>query len=71
VRAALDRLAADEGETIAEEAWQGVGEEAVERPLRLNDARLEAVTAALREAGASLVIDLGWRRGQAASAPAR
>lgn len=64
VRAALDRLAAEEGETIAEEGWQGVGEEAVERPLRLNDARLEAVTAALREAGASVVIDLGCGEGK-------
>jgi 3' terminal RNA ribose 2'-O-methyltransferase Hen1 len=64
VRAALDRLTQEEGEALAEDAQQAVGEEAAEQPLRLNDARLEAVAAALREAGASLVIDLGCGEGK-------
>jgi hypothetical protein len=63
VRAALDRLAPEEGDARADEAQQAAGEEAVEQPLRLNDARLKAVATALREAGANSVLDLGCGEG--------
>ena len=39
-------------------------EEAVEKPLRLHDARLEAVAEALRQAGARRVLDLGCGGGK-------
>jgi len=64
VRAALDRMASEEGGEVVEDERQAAGEEAVEQPLRLNDARLEAVATALREAGASSVLDLGCGEGK-------
>jgi 3' terminal RNA ribose 2'-O-methyltransferase Hen1 len=64
-RRALDRLLGEEGLDPAEEDEQNaVGEEAVERTLSLNAARLEAVASALREVGASTVIDLGCGEGK-------
>jgi 3' terminal RNA ribose 2'-O-methyltransferase Hen1 len=48
----------DEGQDVRE-----VEEEAVEEPLRLNEARLGAVTAVLRASGARRVLDLGCGSG--------
>lgn len=53
-------LAEDE----AEEPDQAAGEEALEKPMRLNDQRYEAVTAALLKAGARRVCDLGCGEGK-------
>jgi len=64
VREALSRLVEEESpeEEVAE---AHAGEEAVlERPLSLNEQRLAAVTAALKEAGAGRVLDLGCGEGQ-------
>jgi 3' terminal RNA ribose 2'-O-methyltransferase Hen1 len=62
-RDALARLvAADEGTTDDPDevaAARDGEEEAIERPVRLNDQRLDAVTAALEAAGARRVVDLG------------
>jgi 3' terminal RNA ribose 2'-O-methyltransferase Hen1 len=64
-RRALDRLLGEDGSDLAEEDEQNaVGEEAVERKLNLNEARLEAVASTLREVGASSVIDLGCGEGK-------
>lgn len=66
VRAALGRLASEEGGDAGDDAeeQQAASEEAVEKPLRLNDARLEAVASALSASGASSVIDLGCGEGK-------
>jgi 3' terminal RNA ribose 2'-O-methyltransferase Hen1 len=64
-RVALARLAP---ETIDEEADGAVPrvepEEAIERPIRLNDLRMDAVVAALAERGAATVADLGCGEGK-------
>ncbi len=58
VTAALERLM--EGVDVAEEEASGeAAEEAVERPLSLNEQRLAAVTEAVVASGAQQVVDLG------------
>jgi 3' terminal RNA ribose 2'-O-methyltransferase Hen1 len=61
--AALARLMEDEAET-AEAPESEATEESAERPLRLNEQRMAAVTAALQESGARRVLDLGCGEGQ-------
>jgi 3' terminal RNA ribose 2'-O-methyltransferase Hen1 len=79
-REALSRLAEDEAENeeaeadaaTAGEAAEGdvapsvrdAAEEAIEKPLRLNDQRLMRVTEVLRAAGARRVVDLGCGSGK-------
>ncbi len=64
-RAALARLAPEEIEDEGSEAEPRLTpEEAIERPIRLNDLRIDAVMAALREAGAASVVDLGCGEGK-------
>ncbi|WP_165250635.1 3' terminal RNA ribose 2'-O-methyltransferase Hen1 [Paludisphaera soli] len=65
-RQALARLAPEQPEAVeadGEEAAARV-EEAVERPMSLNDQRLGAVLAALRASGARRVLDLGCGEGK-------
>ena len=64
VRQALDRLS-DDGQVapdVAAERGQH-DEERLETPLRLGEQRMQAVLAALREAGATRVLDLGCGEG--------
>ena len=61
-RPALDRLAADD--PVPDDAEAGAVEEAVEKPARLNDQRMAAVHAALKESGARRVVDLGCGEGR-------
>lgn len=61
-RAALDRLAADDPVPDEEEAQ--APEEAVERPIRLNDQRMQAVHEVLKEAGARRIVDIGCGEGR-------
>lgn len=64
VREALSRLVEEESPD-EETAEVHAGEEAMlEKPLSLNEQRLAAVTAALKESGASRVLDLGCGEGQ-------
>ena len=65
VREALARLATEEAseEELAPEARDGA-EEALEKPIRLHDLRLETVAAALAESGAKRVVDLGCGEGR-------
>lgn len=60
-RLALARLGADDPEA---DARQDAEEEALERPICLHDARLDAVAAVLVEAGARSVLDLGCGEGR-------
>lgn len=65
VRDAIARLTAEEQpeeETVA--AQKDEQEAAIERPLSLNERRLDAVFAALKSSGASRVIDLGCGEGK-------
>lgn len=65
-RDALDRLiAADDtvDDPDATAAHRDDEEAAVERPVRLNDARLAAVAGALKDAGARRIVDLGCGQG--------
>ena len=65
MRAALDRLVEEESpDADAVEEAHAAEEEAVEAPLRLNDQRLAAVIAALNEARARSVVDLGCGEGK-------
>ena len=65
MRAALERLVEEESPDADEvEEAQAAEEEAVEAPLRLNDQRLDAVVAALHEARAKSVVDLGCGEGK-------
>jgi 3' terminal RNA ribose 2'-O-methyltransferase Hen1 len=64
-RAALARLApevADEPETI--EIERAEPEDRIEKPIRLNDRRMEAVMGVLRELGVASVADLGCGEGK-------
>jgi 3' terminal RNA ribose 2'-O-methyltransferase Hen1 len=61
-RAALDRLAADDPVLSEEEA--GAPEESVERPIRLNDQRMQAVHGVLKEVGARRIVDIGCGEGR-------
>jgi 3' terminal RNA ribose 2'-O-methyltransferase Hen1 len=64
VRAALERLAeADEPESESAEDTVAVQEEAIEKPLRLHDQRLQAAHEALTAASARRVVDLGCGEG--------
>lgn len=63
-RAALEQLVADEILDVDEAAAESAAQEAtVEAPIRLNDQRLDAVVAALKECGARRVLDLGCSAG--------
>lgn len=65
VRAALARLAPEEAPTESEAAPGEIRrEEALEAPLRLNDARLEAVSRVLGMSDAKSVVDLGCGEGR-------
>lgn len=65
-RQALDRLVVEEQPLEAEGDDRPVGkaEEALERPLSLNEQRIGAVMAAIRAAGARRVLDLGCGEGK-------
>lgn len=56
-----ERVEADEPE---EHAARDAAEEAIEKPIRLNDQRMERVVALLRELGAQSVLDLGCGEGR-------
>jgi len=53
-----------EPESAEEVAARDAAEEAIEKPIRLNDARMERVVAVLKELGASQVLDLGCGEGR-------
>jgi 3' terminal RNA ribose 2'-O-methyltransferase Hen1 len=53
-----------DAEDIEEHASRDAKEEAIEKPLRLNDQRLERVVALIREQGAVNVLDLGCGEGR-------
>ncbi len=61
-RLALSRLVEDDPD--AAQAGHDAEEEAVEKPLRLNDQRLASVLAALKSSGATRVLDLGCGSGK-------
>jgi 3' terminal RNA ribose 2'-O-methyltransferase Hen1 len=66
-RAALARLAPEAEEDETEEGTEearAAGEVALEKPIRLNDQRIDAVKAALDAAGATTVADLGCGEGK-------
>jgi 3' terminal RNA ribose 2'-O-methyltransferase Hen1 len=63
-RSALARLVDVEEDPDATEATHDQEEEAVERRLSLNEQRLTAVAAALRQSGARRVLDLGCGEGK-------
>lgn len=61
VQDALAQLAGDEGEaeSALDAAPKDTAEEAIEKPLRLHDLRLDTVAQRLKELGAKRVLDLG------------
>ncbi len=61
---ALARLAPEAEDEEGAPEKRDAPEEALERPIRLNDERLDAVVAALRETGAKSVADLGCGEGK-------
>jgi 3' terminal RNA ribose 2'-O-methyltransferase Hen1 len=62
---ALERLIGDEEPDLeSQQEKKAEQEEAIEKPLLLNEQRLMAVLAALKETGASRVIDLGCGEGK-------
>jgi 3' terminal RNA ribose 2'-O-methyltransferase Hen1 len=64
-RAALARLAPEEDEDdLAEPSRRDAPEEALERPLRLDEQRIEAVIESLGRAGAKTIADLGCGEGK-------
>lgn len=63
-RAALERLAPETQDEAAPPEARPAPEEALEAPLRLNDARMEAVVEALRASGARTIADLGCGEGR-------
>lgn len=64
-REALARLTAEETPDPEESAEaHGKQEEAIEKPIRLNDQRMDAVLNALKSSGAKSVIDLGCGEGR-------
>ena len=63
VRQALARLVEDEDEDLAGDERQ-LAEDALEKPLSLNDQRIGSVLAALRSSGARRVLDLGCGEGK-------
>ncbi|MBL8884110.1 MAG: 3' terminal RNA ribose 2'-O-methyltransferase Hen1 [Hyphomicrobium sp.] len=67
VREALARLTEGEDaepETALDNAKKDIAEEAIEKPLRLHDHRLDAVADALKRLGAARVLDLGCGEGK-------
>jgi len=60
---ALARLAPEAEEDVAETPKE-TAEDAIERPLRLNDVRLDAIVEVLRRLGAKRVVDLGCGEGK-------
>lgn len=67
VREALARLTEGEEaepEAVLDTARKDTAEEAIERPLRLHDRRLDAVAEALKDFGATRVLDLGCGEGK-------
>ncbi len=66
VREALARLTADEGapEAAVDPVRKDTAEEAIEKPLRLHDRRLDTVTQTLKDLGAVRVLDLGCGEGK-------
>ncbi|MDQ2908072.1 MAG: 3' terminal RNA ribose 2'-O-methyltransferase Hen1, partial [Candidatus Eremiobacteraeota bacterium] len=72
-RAAVARLRTlDEGETSATDTpSEGAREADLERPMRLQERRIEAVTSVLREAWAKTILDLGCGDGDLIAALAR
>lgn len=56
-----DRVGAEDAE---EHAQRDSAEEAIEKPIRLNDQRMERVVALIRELGAMSVLDLGCGEGR-------
>lgn len=65
VRATLARLLEAEEEAIEDqEVRKEAAEEAIERPLSLNEQRMDAVESALRDLGARRVVDLGCGEGR-------
>jgi 3' terminal RNA ribose 2'-O-methyltransferase Hen1 len=65
-REALAQLAGEdgEGEDGLDAAPKDDAEQAIEKPLRLHDVRLDAVAAALKDLGAMRVLDLGCGEGK-------
>ncbi|MGI8854244.1 MAG: 3' terminal RNA ribose 2'-O-methyltransferase Hen1 [Thermomicrobiales bacterium] len=64
-RAALAQLVADDGtDPEGAEERHDTEEAAVERPISLNEQRIGAVVAALKQSGATSVLDLGCGEGQ-------
>jgi 3' terminal RNA ribose 2'-O-methyltransferase Hen1 len=63
-RRALDQLAEDRPESEEADEERDQEEESVDKPLRLNDQRLDAVIEALKARNAARVIDLGCGEGQ-------
>ena len=63
-RAALERLAPETAEEALPPEARTAPEEALEKPLRLNDQRMDAVVEALRATGAASVADLGCGEGR-------
>jgi len=63
-RAALERLAPQTQDDAAETETQSTPEETLETPIRLHDARLEAVVAALRAINPKRIVDLGCGEGK-------
>lgn len=64
VRSALERLAIEDGAPEEDAARADAGEQAIEKPIRLDQARIAAVADALRALGASSVVDLGCGEGK-------
>lgn len=64
VREALARLAAEAPEEELVPELAAAGEDALEKPVRLNERRMTAVAEALLESGARKVVDLGCGEGR-------
>ncbi|MCB1484316.1 MAG: methyltransferase domain-containing protein, partial [Hyphomicrobiaceae bacterium] len=67
VREALSRLTQGEDaepDAVLDTAKKDTAEEAIERPLRLHDRRLDAVADVLKRLGAARVLDLGCGEGK-------
>ncbi len=67
VREALARLAEDETpepESALDSAKKDTAEEAIEKPMRLHDRRLDAVAETLKTLGANRILDLGCGEGK-------
>src|SRR5262249_55508651 len=63
-RTALERLAPETQKEAVEPELRDAAENALEKPIRLNDERLMAVVAALQASGARTIADLGCGEGK-------